>query len=531
MIPELNSRISSHLQTISRCYHIYNYQFRTEESTLAVLSLFQFGSSLPSHPETEKAYIPHMLCSLGRKNLQYDLIIVGAGPAGIFSALELAKNTDLSILMLEKGSDINNRKCPASRGLGCLNCDPCLLLSGWGGAGAFSDGKLTLSTSVGGWLDEYIGQEALSELQGYVDKIYNAYGNSPVVYGLDLEEVDRIERKAALAGLKLIRQRIRHLGTEKCAEVLQKMRRELNDRVEVRTRTEVKSLLVEEDKAKGVETVNGDRFYGKYVVVAPGRSGAEWLKSGAQSLGLKTLNNPVDVGIRVEVLASVMEELTDVLYEPKFKYYSRAFDDPVRTFCVNPYGEVITESYGGVISVNGQSYAERKTENTNFAILVSTAFTYPFREPIAYGEYIAKLANLLSGCVIIQRLSDLEHGRRSTEERIKRSVVEPTLKTATPGDLSFVLPYRYLTDIREMLQALDKVAPGINSKQTLLYGVEVKFYSSRLELNDSLETRIRNMFTIGDGAGVTRGLIQASASGVIVAREIMKREKSHLMKS
>ena len=463
--------------------------------------------------------------------LAYDVIIVGAGPAGIFSALELAKNTDLSILMLDRGPDIDKRKCPASRGLGCVKCNPCMLLSGWGGAGAFSDGKLTLSTSVGGWLDEYIGQEALASLLDYVDKTYTKYGNSPTVYGNDQDEVERIEREGALAGLKLIRQKIRHLGTDKCAEILQKMRRELNDRVEVRTRTEVKSLLVKDMKAQGVETADSQKLVGKYVIAAPGRVGAEWLKCEAQSLGLRTLNNPVDVGVRVETLSSVMEKLTDVLYEPKFIYYSKAFDDKVRTFCVAPYGEVITESYGGVISVNGQSYAERKTENTNFAILVSTAFTYPFREPIAYGEYIARLANLLSGCVIIQRLGDLDLGRRSTDERISRSVVKPTLKNAVPGDLSFVLPYRYLADIREMLDALDKVAPGISSKHTLLYGVEVKFYSSRLELNESLETQIQNLFTVGDGAGVTRGLIQASASGVIVAKEIMKREKKHPIKS
>ncbi|MEM2915674.1 MAG: NAD(P)/FAD-dependent oxidoreductase [Candidatus Bathyarchaeia archaeon] len=463
--------------------------------------------------------------------MPYDVIIVGAGPAGIFSALELARDTDLSILMLEKGPDIDKRKCPASRGLGCTNCEPCFLLSGWGGAGAFSDGKLTLSTEVGGWLDEYIGKEALSDLLDYVDKTYMKYGNAQTVYGTDTDEIEKIERKASLAGLKLVKQRIRHLGTEKCAEVLQKMRRELNNRVEVKTRAEAKSILVREKKAQGIETVNGEKFYGKYVIAAPGRSGAEWLKVEAQSLGLKTLNNPVDVGVRVETLASVMEEITNVLYEPKLVYYSKAFDDQVRTFCVNPYGEVITESYDGVISVNGQSYAERKTENTNFAILVSTSFTYPFREPIAYGEYIARLANLLGGGVIVQRLGDLEAGRRSTEERISRSVVKPTLKMATPGDLSFVLPYRYLTDIREMLQALDEVAPGIYSKHTLLYGVEVKFYSSRLELDENLETRIQNLFTIGDGAGVTRGLIQASASGVIVAREIMKREKEHLTKS
>jgi uncharacterized FAD-dependent dehydrogenase len=240
---------------------------------------------------------------------------------------------------------------------------------------------------------------------------------------------------------------------------------------------------------------------------------------------LKTLNNPVDVGIRVEVLASVMEELTNVLYEPKLIYYSKSFDDQVRTFCVAPYGEVITESYDGVLTVNGQSYAERKTENTNFAILVSTSFTEPFKEPIAYGKYVARLSNLLSGDVIVQRLGDLESGRRSTVERMARSVVTPTLKNATPGDLSFVLPYRYLADIREMLVALDKIAPGINSRDTLLYGVEVKFYSSRLQLSNCLETKIRNLFTVGDGGGVTRGLIQASASGVIVAREIVKRER------
>lgn len=458
---------------------------------------------------------------------QYDVIIVGAGPAGIFSALELANNTDLRIIMLEKGPDIDKRRCPATRGLGCVNCEPCSLLSGWGGAGAFSDGKLTISTSVGGWLSEYVGEENLSKLINYVDSVYVKYGGNKKVYGEDIDSVERIERKAALAGLTLIKQKIRHLGTENCAEVLQKMRRDLNGKVEIRTRTEVKSLLVKNGAARGVETVNGEKIYGKYVIVAPGRSGAEWLKSEAQSLGLKTLNNPVDVGIRVEVLAVTMEELTNTLYEPKFIYYSKAFDDQVRTFCVNPYGEVITESYGGVISVNGQSYAERKTENTNFAILVSTSFTYPFREPIAYGEYIARLANLLSGGVIIQRLGDLELGRRSTEERISRSVVKTTLKVATPGDLSFVLPYRYLTDIKEMLMALDKVAPGIYSKDTLLYGVEVKFYSSRLELNSNLETRIKNLFTIGDGAGVTRGLVQASASGVIVANEIMRRENIH----
>jgi uncharacterized FAD-dependent dehydrogenase len=302
------------------------------------------------------------------------------------------------------------------------------------------------------------------------------------------------------------------------------MRQELNDKVEFVSKSDVKDLIVKNGVVEGVHTVNGEKYLGKYVIVAPGRIGAEWLQTEAQTLGLKTFNNPVDIGIRVETLASIMEDLTRVLYEPKLVYYSKSFDDHVRTFCVAPYGEVITESYDGVLTVNGQSYAERKTKNTNFAILVSTSFTEPFREPTAYGKYIARLGNLLSEGVIVQRLGDLESGRRSTPERLARSVVTPTLKNATPGDLSFVLPYRYLADIREMLQALDKMIPGLHSRDTLLYGIEVKFYSSRLQLSHCLETKIHNLFTIGDGAGVTRGLIQASASGVIVSKEILKRE-------
>ncbi len=457
--------------------------------------------------------------------MKYDIIIVGAGPAGIFAALEIAEQTDFTILMLDRGPDINQRRCPASRGFECVHCEPCLLLSGWGGAGAFSDGKLTLSTEVGGWLNQYISEKELDKLIHYVDGIYLKFGATEHVYGVDIERVEEIEREASLAGLKLIRQKIRHMGTERCAQTLRKMRGELNDKVEIKLRKDVKGLIVKNKTVDGVETVNGERFFGKYVIVAPGRSGAEWLQAEAQALGLKTLNNPVDVGIRVEVLASVMEELTNALFEPKLIYYSRFFDDQVRTFCVAPYGEVITESYNGVLSVNGQSYAERKTDNTNFAILVRTSFTEPFKEPIAYGKYLARLSNLLSGGVIIQRLGDLEAGRRSTPERIARSIVTPTLKNATPGDLSFVLPYRYLADIREMLQALDRIAPGISSGDTLLYGIEVKFYSTRLQLSNCLETKIHNLFTVGDGAGVTRGLVQASASGVIAAREIIHREK------
>ncbi len=456
--------------------------------------------------------------------MKYDVIIVGAGPAGIFSALELAEKNKLDVLILDRGPEIDKRKCPSSRGLECKHCDPCSILSGWGGAGAYSDGKLTLSNEVGGWLNQYISDSELTALVKYVDNIYLKFGASEQVFGGDADKVDLIERQAAAAGLRLVRQEVRHMGTEKCADTLRRMRKELNNKVTFMPKTNVKGLLVENNTIRGVETASGEKILGKYVIVAPGRGGAEWLQTEAQIRGLKTVNNPVDVGVRVEVSATAMERLTDVLYEPKLIYYSKLFDDMVRTFCVSPYGEVTTESYDGVLTVNGGSYAERRTDNTNFAVLVSTSFTEPFKEPIAYGKYIARLSNLLSGGVMVQRLGDLVAGRRTTQERLARSIVTPSLKNATPGDLSFVLPYRYLSDIREMLQTLDIIAPGVHSRDTLLYGVEVKFYSSHLQLNHTLETKIQNMFTIGDGAGVTRGLIQASASGVIVAREIMKRE-------
>ncbi|HKZ88253.1 MAG TPA: NAD(P)/FAD-dependent oxidoreductase [Candidatus Bathyarchaeia archaeon] len=457
--------------------------------------------------------------------MKYDVIIVGAGPAGIFSALELTQKNNLTVLILDRGPDIDSRKCPSSRGFECRHCEPCSVLSGWGGAGAYSDGKLTLSTEVGGWLNQYVSENELQSLVKYVDDIYLRFGASEQVFGGDTEKVDRIERQAAAAGMRLIRQKVRHMGTEKCAETLRMMRKELNGKVTFQPRTDVKGLIAENHVIRGVETETGKKIMGKYVIVAPGRGGAEWLQTEAQIRGLKTVNNPVDVGVRVEVSATAMEDLTTSLYEPKLIYYSKRFDDMVRTFCVSPYGEVTTESYDGVLTVNGGSYAERRTQNTNFAILVSTSFTEPFKEPIAYGKYIARLSNLLSGGVMVQRFGDLELGRRSTPERLQRSVLTPSLKNATPGDLSFVLPYRYLSDIREMLMALDKIAPGVASRDTLLYGVEVKFYSSHLQLNNVLESKIKNMFTIGDGAGVTRGLIQASASGIIVAREILKREK------
>lgn len=451
----------------------------------------------------------------------YDVIIVGSGPAGIFSALELAKEDGLKMLILEKGSDIDKRKCPVRTTGKCAHCKPCRVTTGWGGAGAFSDGKLTLSTEVGGWLGSYVGRGELARLIEYVDNTYREFGAPAEVHGTDDEKIGEIQRQAVLADMKLVPAKVRHLGTDRCKDILKLMKDRLETRADIRTGVQVSNFLVENGLVAGVQTGGGDEITADYVIVAPGREGADWLNVEARRLGLTLENNAVDIGVRVEVPAVVMEPLTRELYEPKLVYTSKSFEDKVRTFCVCPYGVVASESTDGITTVNGHSYAEEKTENTNFALLVSTVFTKPFNEPIAYGKYIARLANLLGNGIIVQRLGDLVDGRRSTPERIERCTTVPTFMDATPGDLSFVLPYRYISDIKEMLAALDRLAPGVNSRNTLLYGVEVKFYSSRLNLTPSLETEVSNLYAIGDGAGITRGLMQSSASGVVAAHAIL----------
>ncbi|MEC9488570.1 MAG: NAD(P)/FAD-dependent oxidoreductase [Halanaerobium sp.] len=458
-------------------------------------------------------------------NEHRDVIIVGAGPAGIFTALRLCQEgPGLKITLIEKGNDLKKRFCPAKeRSIDCIHCNNCSIVCGWGGAGAFSDGKLTLSPDIGGHLGEYIGRDKLQEMIKEVDDIYLSYGAPEKIYGVDQERAEEIRRKATLADLKFIPAKLRHLGTGYSQKVLQEMKDALlANGVDIHIGEKVEQIIVEGDQVRGVKTCADTVYMADYVVVAPGRENAEWLSQEAERLKINMTVNPVDIGVRVEVPAPVLENLTRSIYESKLIFHSKTFEDKVRTFCMCPNGEVVNENNQGLITVNGHSHAHKKTSNSNFALLVSKTFTEPFKEPITYGKYIARLANLLGGGVLVQRLGDLLNGRRSTPERIKRGIVEPSLADATPGDLSLVFPYRHLMAITEMLEALDQLAPGLYSRNTLLYGVEVKFYSSRLQVDRNLKTRIRNLYVGGDGAGITRGLMQASVSGVLIGNSILQ---------
>ena len=466
---------------------------------------------------------------------KYDILIIGAGVAGIFTAFELVRsNPELKIALLEEGENIANRNCPIIAGdvNSCIHCPTCDIMRGFGGAGAFSDGKFNFTTEFGGWLTDYLPSKQIMDLIYDVDRINQEFGATSELFSTGTAAAEKVRRKALGCDIHLLDAKCKHLGTERNREILLKQFSWLQDKLDIFCRTKVDNIIakniraaepVRADSRYLLETSAGD-FEGRWLVAAPGRAGSEWFASQAKELGLSMTHNQVDLGLRVELPALVFKEITDAMYEAKLLYETKQYHDIVRTFCMNPYGRVVTENTDGIITVNGHSYEDPalRTENTNFALLVSNRFTDPFREPNRYGKHIAALSNMLGGGVLLQRFGDLIYGRRTTSHRMTKCFVQPTLD-AIPGDLSLVLPKRHLDNIIEMIYALDKLAPGTANADTLLYGVEVKFYSGRVKLDSDFETELPNFFAIGDGAGITRGLSQAGATGIHVARAILRR--------
>ena len=440
--------------------------------------------------------------------------IVGAGSSGIFAAYKLAKSQDIIVDLFDEG------KCVEQRTRNDV-------MKGFGGAGAFSDGKLTLTTEFGGWLTDYISEQELKRLIDEADDVWKKFS---LVVDMssknNYEKIKDLEYKCSRHRLRLYSAKIRHLGTDNCFLAIKNLYKELlnSHNVNIFCNTKIKDITVDGGKANGITTVDGEKRRYDKIILAVGRSGNSWMKEIAIKHNLDFEINPVDIGARIEVPRSITDEFTNELYEFKIKYYTSEFEDEVRTFCVNPGGYVsIERNDNDLLTVNGHSYKHKKSENTNFALLVSTHFTEPFKEPVRYGQYVAYLSNMLSGnSVIIQRFGDLIRGRRSTAKRIEKNFVVPTLGEAMPGDLSFVFPYRYLSNIKETIFQLDKVMPGLADPNTLLYGVEVKFYSLRISVDKNMQSKnVGNLYCLGDGAGITRGIIQASASGIIAANDIL----------
>ncbi|MCA1030351.1 NAD(P)/FAD-dependent oxidoreductase [Bacillus timonensis] len=481
----------------------------------------------------------------------YDVIVIGAGPAGIFTCYELTlKLPEANILLIDKGHDIYKRncpilqkkieKCPPAAGrkefAGCLPA--CSITNGFGGAGAYSDGKFNITSEFGGWMTDYLPNSDVVDLIKYVDEINLKHGATDSITDPLTEQVRDIERRGYAAGLKLLRAQVRHLGTEQNLEILKSIYEYLRTKIDMVYKTEVEDIITEkidnQHKVTGIQLKNDQVVSAEKVVIAPGRDGSTWLAKVLKKRRLKMINNQVDVGVRVETSNVVMEEINKHLYEGKF-IFNTSVGTQVRTFCSNPSGHVVVENHSGIMLANGHAYKDPNlgSENTNFALLVSHRFSDPFDKPNEYAHEISRLANSLSnGGLIVQKYGDILKGRRSTEKRIKESFLEPTLKEAVPGDLGLVLPYNTMKSLIEMTEALNQVTPGLASEHTLFYGVEAKFYSARPRLNDKFETEISGLYVGGDGAGITRGLAQASACGVWIARDILnnlsnttKREK------
>lgn len=471
---------------------------------------------------------------------KYDVIVVGAGPAGIFACYELTRKApQWKVLLVDKGHDIYRRRCPileekitlcppaAGRKefAGCLPA--CSITAGFGGAGAYSDGKFNITTEFGGWLSDYIAPSKVLELIKYVDSINLEHGATTTITDPMTDAVRDIEQRGYAAGLKLLRAQVRHLGTEQNLEIMRSIYEYLNTRIDMMFKAEVEDLITEKEdgqyQVRGITLKNGETHEANLVMVAPGRDGSAWLTEILKKRRLKMTNNQVDVGVRVETSDVVMREINEHLYEGKF-IFNTSVGTRVRTFCSNPSGHVVVENHSGVMAANGHSYKDPAlgSANTNFALLVSHQFTEPFDKPNEYAREICHRANDLSnGGVIVQKYGDILRGRRSTARRIAEGFLEPTLKEAVPGDLGLVLPYNTMKSLIEMIEALDKVTPGIASEHTLFYGVEAKFYSARPKLTETLETEIEGLFCGGDGAGITRGLAQAGAAGVWIARGML----------
>lgn len=467
-------------------------------------------------------------------NKNYDVVVVGAGPAGIMACYELyLKQPELKVLLIDKGQDVMNRHCPIKEKKikscpiiknnepGCLPA--CSITAGFGGAGAYSDGKFNITSEFGGWLTDYLSTDEVEDIIQYVDNLYLKHGATKEITDPTTDKVKEIEHRGYAVGLKLLRAKVRHLGTEENLRIMTEMSTKLKEHIDMLFKTAVKEILVEDNRAKGVILENGEVINAKKVVLAPGRDGSAWLTKVLKKHGLELYNNQVDIGVRVETSNIVMEEINNNLYEGKF-IYNTSVGTKVRTFCSNPSGHVVIENHSGTMLANGHAYHDPKlgSKNTNFALLVSHTFSEPFNEPNEFAHEVSRLANKLSnGSVMVQRYGDIKRGRRTTEKRLKEGYTVPTLKEAVPGDLGLVLPYNTMKSIIEMIEALDKVTPGIANEHTLLYGVEAKFYSARPKVREGFECEIDDLYVAGDGAGLTRGLAQAGANGIIVARHII----------